>query len=163
MKNVYDDQSFWVDRVNMAKKAGDPTKCVYGNLRPVINNRVGVLKKLLKPTDRILDAGCSYGWLSRYLDNTYTGLDQTIALVEYGRELYPGINIVVSTMQDMPFEDDSFDWVISSCVKHGIVECEELGEMPKGRWSQIESEILRVAPKAIIWPSYSFDYEILER
>jgi len=162
-KNLYDNQQFWVGRVATAKKLGDPSKSVYGNLAPVIKNRVEVIKSLIDPDSKILDAGCSYGWLSQKLPNPYVGLDQTTALIEYGRELYPEVSFVQAKMQELPFEDDSFDWVVSSCVKYGIVECEELGEMPKGRWAKIEKEILRVAPRAIIWPSYGFDYELIER
>ncbi|HAI18075.1 MAG TPA: hypothetical protein DCM10_08695 [Xanthomarina gelatinilytica] len=112
---------------------------------------------------RVLDAGCAFGWLSQYIPNPYTGVDQTPALLEYGRELYPGINLVEAELQNLPFDDDSFDWVVCSCVKYGIVECEENGLMPKGRWNKIEKEFLRVSKGAIIWPSYQDDFEIITR
>jgi hypothetical protein len=91
------------------------------------------------------------------------GVDQTPALLNYGKELYPNITFVESTLQELPFEDNSFDWVVCSCVKYGIVENEELGLIEPGRWARIEKEFLRVAKAGIIWPSYQPDYEMIKR
>ena len=167
MKNLYDDIEFWVGRVAAAKSIGDPFYSVFrsGNAewKRIINGRLAVMKDNISPTARVLDAGCAFGWLSQYIPNPYTGVDQTPALLEYGRELYPQISLVEAELQNLPFPDNSFDWIVCSCVKHGIVECEENGLMPKGRWDKIESEFLRVAKSAIIWPSYQDGYEILSR
>ena len=163
MKNLYDDQAFWVQRVERAKSLNDPTKCLYGDLNSVIHNRVETIKKLISREESILDAGCGYGWLSQYIENKYIGVDQTVALINYGKELYPDVNLVLSKLQKLPFDDNSFDWVVSSCVKEGIVGLENNNSIEKGRWSIIESEFLRVAKQAIIWPSYSNEYEIIKR
>lgn len=165
--NLYDNQEFWIGRVEQAKQSAPHTavfRVSNNKWRSIVKNRVDTIKKFTNPQDRIIDFGCAYGWLSQEITNPYVGVDQTEALVNYGRQLYPEIEIIQEKMQNrLPFEDDSFDCVVSSCVKHGIVECEELGEMPKGRWASIEKEMLRLAPLAIIWPSYGFEYEILRR
>jgi hypothetical protein len=93
----------------------------------------------------------------------YTGIDQTVALINYGKELYPSANLVIGKIQEMPFENDQFDIVICSCVKHGIIECEQNGMIEVGRWKKIEDEFMRVAKLAIVWPSYSNQYEIIQR
>jgi SAM-dependent methyltransferase len=165
--NLYDNQKFWVGRVEQAKRSSPHTavfKVTNEEWRRIVKGRVDIIKKLTSPKDKIIDFGCAYGWLSQEIPNPYVGIDQTEALVHYGRELYPGIEIVQKEMQNkLPFEDNSFDFVVSSCVKYGIVECEDLGEMPKGRWQKIEEEMMRLAPVAIIWPSYGPEYEVIKR
>jgi SAM-dependent methyltransferase len=167
MKNLYDDKDFWVTRVTEAKAVGDPYFSVYRSgpkeWSRIINGRTSVISQEIKEKDKILDAGCGFGWLSQFISNEYVGVDQTPALLDYGRELYPGINLIESELQKLPFENNSFDWVVCSCVKQGIVQGEELGMMEIGRWDTIEKEFLRVAKGAIIWPSYSNDYEITRR
>ena len=167
MKNLYDDKEFWVGRVAVAKNLGDPFHSVYRSgpkeWNRIITNRLKIMDEHISSEHRVLDAGCAFGWLSQYIPNPYTGVDQPPALLEYGRELYPGINLVEAELQNLPFDDDSFDWVVCSCVKYGIVECEENGLMPKGRWNKIEKEFLRVSKGAIIWPSYQDDFEIITR
>ena len=164
MKNLYDNQEFWVNRVQMAKSTNKPNNAVWeGDWSRIVSNRKAVINSLIKPNEKILDAGCGYGWLSQEIPNPYVGVDQTVALIDYGRELYPNTELVLSKLQKLPFENDSFDWVVSSCVKYGIIECENLGEMEVGRWKVIETELLRVARKGIIWPSYSNEYEIINR
>ena len=164
MKNLYDDQNFWVDRVKMAKLSGKPNDCVWtGDWYRIVDNRKSVIQSLIPPTAKVLDAGCGYGWLSQEIENDYVGIDQTVALVNYGKELYPDVNLILHKLQELPFEDNSFDWVVSSCVKEGIVGLENNGSIETGRWSKIQSELLRVAKQGIIWPSYSNEYEIIKR
>lgn len=163
MRNLYDDQAFWVERVKRAKSLNDPTLCLYGNLNPVIQNRVEIINKFIPKEQSILDAGCGYGWLSQYIENSYTGVDQTVALINYGKELYPNVSLVLSKLQNLPFDDNSFDWIVSSCVKEGIVEGENINLIEKGRWDKIQNELLRVAKQGIIWPNYSNEYEIIKR
>ena len=110
MKNLYDNQNFWIGQVNKAKHIGIPNHCVWtGDWNRIVTNRITIINKFI------------------------------------------------------PIHESIFDWVVSSCVKHGIVECEELGEIESGRWNQIEEELLRIAKKGIIWPSYSNEYEFIER
>jgi SAM-dependent methyltransferase len=164
MKNIYDDQEFWVGRVAQAKREGWPWASIFSEDEYEIKlNRLTTISQYYSLRDsKILDAGCAYGWLSEYVKN-YTGVDQTVALLEYGKEIYPNANLVLGQLQNLPFQDDQFDVVVCSCVKERIVECEKLDLIEKGRWEKIESEFLRVAKSAIIWPSYKFDYEIITR
>jgi len=170
-RNLYDDKEFWVGRVNEAKARNDPFYSIYRSgpavWNEIITNRLQVISKVVPTGSRLLDAGCAFGWLSKSLPYMqaikYTGVDHTPALIEYGKELYPKINLVEAPLQELPFDDDSFDWIVCSCVKHGIVENEENGLVEEGRWKQIESEFMRVSENAIIWPSYSMDYEIVSR
>jgi SAM-dependent methyltransferase len=167
VKNLYDDADFWVTRVADAKNHNDPFRSVFraGShaWRSIIKGRLDIMSEKIQPSESVLDAGCSFGWLSQHITNDYVGVDQTPALVEYGRELYPDVTLILGKLQELPFDDNSFDWIVCSCVKYGIVECEEGGLMPPGRWEKIESEFLRVAKGAIIWPSYQPEYEIILR
>ena len=168
MKNVYDDKEFWVERVRQAKLRNDPFYSVFRSgpvvWSGIINNRISVIREHIDVKESIMDAGCGFGWLASMIPNKkYVGVDQTPALLEYGKELYPNIVLVKSTLQNLPFPDDTFDWVVCSCVKEKIVEAEQHGLIEEGRWSKIEDEFLRVSKAAIIWPNYQHDYEIIRK
>lgn len=168
MENVYDDKEFWVERVKQAKLRNNPFYSVYRSgpavWHGIINNRVSTILENTRPEDSIMDAGCGFGWLASMIPNKkYVGVDQTPALLEYGKELYPNVMFVKSPLQKLPFSNDTFDWVVCSCVKEKIVEAEEHGLIEEGRWAKIEEEFLRVAKAAIIWPNYQHAYEIIRR
>lgn len=166
-KNRYDDKQFWVGRVSDAKTSKTPHQAVFrvgqDEWGKIVKGRLDVISKYITPFDSVMDAGCGHGWLYENIPNMYVGVDQTPALLDYAKELYPDASFVESTLQQLPFEDDSFDWVVCSCVKEGIIKGEEYGLMEKGRWKKIEAEFLRVAKGAIIWPSYQPDYEVIVR
>ena len=170
-RNLYDDKEFWVGRVNDAKARQDPFYSIYKSgpvvWGEIIKNRLSIIAEKIPTGSRVLDAGCAFGWLATVLPYMqaikYTGIDHTPALIDYGKELFPRVNLIEAPLQELPFDNDSFDWVVCSCVKHGIVENEENGLIEKGRWKQIESEFMRVSENAIVWPSYSMDYEMVTR
>jgi len=170
-RNLYDDKEFWIKRVEEAKSVGYPFHSIYKSgptvWNEIINNRVSIIVEKIPTGSRVLDAGCAFGWLSQFLPYMqaikYTGVDHTPVLIDYGKELYPRINLIEAPLQKLPFENDSFDWVVCSCVKHGIVENEDNGLIEEGRWKKIEGEFMRVAENAIVWPSYQMDYEMISR
>lgn len=162
--NVYDDQEFWVPRIERAKRENKPHLSVYiGPWEPIVKSRVATIARYIAPHESLLDAGCAYGWLSQEVQNVYVGVDQTYALINYGRELYPKVDLQVMKLEELSFEDDEFDWVVCSTLKTEILSCEEKESMPKGKWERIETELLRVAKRCIIWPTYTPEYEILTR
>jgi SAM-dependent methyltransferase len=64
------------------------------------------------PGTRLIDIGCGSGYaaaIAAARGARVTGIDITPELVEIARERVPGANFVVGGMDDLPFEDESFD------------------------------------------------------
>jgi len=77
------------------------------------------LRDILKPGQRVLDAGCGTGTLARQLvamqpTVELTMLDLSPAMLAYTGDI-PGQHVEGSVL-DLPFPDDSFDIVVSSWV-----------------------------------------------
>ena len=83
----------------------------------------------LKPGDRILDVGCGKGFLAYDFTQVMPGLEVVgIDISEYAIEnAVEGIkpNLQVGHAKELPFEDDSFDLVISLNTVHNLY-CNEL-------------------------------------
>ncbi len=158
MENLYDDQEFWVERVRVAKQAGIPHLSVYhGEWNSRVRARKRIVKKHIPPDQSVLDAGCGYGWMSQEIPNPYVGIDQSHALIEYGKELYPGVDLLCLKLEELDtakysFEKHSFDWVVCSGLKWSILGCEESGTMEKGKWDIIENNLRLIAKNLIVWP-----------
>lgn len=87
-----------------------------------------ILKNRFSPEMKILDAGCGGGRnLVYFLRSGFEcfGVDQNAEAVEYVRRLAQNLapenskeNFQVSSIEKMPFADESFDWILSSAVLH---------------------------------------------
>jgi tellurite methyltransferase len=87
-----------------------------------------ILKNRFAPEMKILDAGCGGGRnLIYFLRENFEvfGVDQNADAIEHIRRIsnvlapeLPQENFQVSSVEKMPFEDEKFDWVISSAVLH---------------------------------------------
>ena len=84
-----------------------------------------------RPGDRVLDVGCSGGYLARLLaaavtpDGQVTGIDPASAAIDYARQRAPGnCSFAVGVAQDLDLPDRSFDVVTSTLAVHHIPEAE---------------------------------------
>jgi SAM-dependent methyltransferase len=87
-----------------------------------------ILKERFGAKSKILDAGCGYGRnLVYFLQNDYDvyGVDQTSDAIEHVKKLAKEFNFNISSdnfrvgsTENMPFESDFFDSIISSAVLH---------------------------------------------
>jgi len=71
---------------------------------------------LLKPKDRILEIGCGIGTVVNELsgkDHDIAGIDISSEAIEYGRNKYGDIRLEVQAAETLPYEDESFEVVLS--------------------------------------------------
>jgi SAM-dependent methyltransferase len=72
--------------------------------------RVKECANLIEPGHRLLDIGCSSGWLSTYVASkgfkNYVGVDRAIVGAEPGN---PGSKFVEGSVFNLPFRDEAFD------------------------------------------------------
>jgi ubiquinone/menaquinone biosynthesis C-methylase UbiE len=83
-----------------------------------------IMKGKYKPTDKILDAGCGGGknlfWFLKNEIDIY-GIDKDATPVNYLKSLHPDFTperFQVAETDQLPFENNFFDHVISSAVLH---------------------------------------------
>lgn len=85
----------------------------------------------LKVGDHVLDLGCGAGndcFVARAkVDDTgkVTGIDFTDAMLEKARKNntklgYPNVEFIKGDIEDMPFDDNEFDVVVSNCVLNPV-------------------------------------------
>ena len=112
---------------------------------------------------KVLMLGCGTGEESKLLEtfgaepNLLTGIDLSEKSIELANKTYPNINFVVGDMNNLPFEDNTFDFVYSSLTIHYTSTPEKVYEKvyrvlkPNGtflfsiahplRWASEEKEI----------------------
>lgn len=106
----------------------------------------------------ILDIGCGTGALCYVLYKNglkVIGVDAAEKMVEKSRENLKGKNIKILKVdpnQDLPFEDNSFDIVISSYVAHGL---------KPDRRIELYKEASRVAKEKVIFHDYNENRALL--
>jgi demethylmenaquinone methyltransferase/2-methoxy-6-polyprenyl-1,4-benzoquinol methylase len=71
----------------------------------------GVIAAL--PPTRTLDVACGTGWLTRHLRGEVTGLDASESMLAIAAEWMPEATFVVGDALELPFEDGSFDRVLT--------------------------------------------------
>ncbi len=85
-----------------------------GNLQT--NLEFLALTEVLKPGDRILEIGCGIGSIVFELSGKgydITGIDISSEAIEYGRKKYGDIRLEVQAAETLPYEDESFNAVLS--------------------------------------------------
>jgi len=73
----------------------------------------------VQPGDRVLDIGCGVGAFLRLIADRGArpvGIDASEALLELARTRLPAADLRVGEMEDLPYEDDTFDLVTGFSV-----------------------------------------------
>lgn len=118
------------------------TQVAFGGRRRRVYRRLAELSGT-RPGDRVLDIGCSTGYLVRMLaeaagpDGLVTGIDPSGAAIAYARRhARANASFLAATAQDLSaFPDASFDVVASTLAVHHV---------PAGKRQQAFGEMYRV-------------------
>jgi ubiquinone/menaquinone biosynthesis C-methylase UbiE len=65
------------------------------------------------PPARTLDVACGTGWLTQHLPGELVGLDASDSMLEIARERVPHGEFVVGDALSLPFDDASFDRLVT--------------------------------------------------
>lgn len=143
-----DKKEFWAKRLMDAKSIKHIHYSVYlanDTLWSRINKaHVDVINKIIKPSDKVLDAGCGYGRLSELFKN-YIGIDFSPDFIKEAKQLYPQKTFEVQDLRKLPFKNKEFDVGLVVSVKHMII-----GNMGAEAWFPMENELKRVCKKVLI-------------
>ncbi len=106
---------------------------------------VNLVRRNLRPADRLLDVGCATGTLlgllkQKGLDVDYTGADLSPTLVSRASERYPSTAFEVADITRLPFPDNCFDLAVS---KDTVALC--------GDHQRAISELMRVSRRTVIF------------
>lgn len=77
--------------------------------RDALTQTVGAL-----PPARTLDLACGTGFLTQHLRGEITGLDQSAAMLELAQAKVPSARFVQTDALELPFEDNSFERLLTS-------------------------------------------------
>lgn len=120
-----------------------PGSNAYFNVPEAYDDYMGRFSKQLSPEfvrsipleagDRVLDLGCGPGALTGYLVDllgaeAVTVLDPSPPFLEACVRRFPGVTGKVGAAENIPFEDGSFDAVMSQLVIHFFVDLERAGQ-----------------------------------
>lgn len=153
-KPVFDTQ-FWKDRIEEVRLKNHPlywTVYVVGPQRweAIEARHREVLAEHIKPTDRVLDAGCGYGRLLSLLPGSwhgkYLGVDQSPDFVQMARSMYPNHEFIRGDLRDLAeIFDGEFDWAVGVSLKRMIVN--NCGDEP---WLAIQAELRRCCRRVMM-------------
>ncbi len=116
---------------------------------------------------RLLDAGCSYGYATRYYTekcNEIYAIDIDPHLIEIAKKKYSNINFIVSAIEKVPFPDNYFDMIVfSDVLEHTSNQIQSLNELY--RVLKIGGDIIITAPHKglfTILDPYNYGYYLMK-
>lgn len=148
MQKPIDDLNFWKERIDTAQKEHYSVYVTSERDWERINvNHLDIIDRLIKPSEKVLDAGCGYGRMANFFPN-YTGVDFSPDFIARAKSKYPQKSFVEGNLKSLPFPDQHFDWAFCISIKKMVVD--NLGET---EWLLMENELKRVA-KAVLLLEY---------
>lgn len=80
-----------------------------------------IMNRFVRPGDVLLDAGVGLGGLlSGFTENSRYGVDISLDYLELTRQ--KGIDVCMAMLEDLPYEDEAFDVVISTDVLEHVLD-----------------------------------------
>jgi len=153
-----DEISFWKKRIDEAKiKQYSVYVCDTPSWKRIFYAHKKTIEEIIPKDAKVLDAGCGYGRMAQLFNkDNYLGIDFSPDFIEIARKEQPEYKFDIQSLQDLPYKDNEFDWVLCVSIKQMIKSYSTLD------WGIMEKELKRVGKKVLIleYPSYD-QYEIL--
>ena len=114
-----------------------------------LEKRTRLLRANAPPGGAVLDVGCGTGTLAARVEEEgldVTGIDPSQGMIEMLRKQASGVEAVVGSGSELPFDTDSFDLVYCVAVLHHIADREDV--------KRTLAEMVRVAKpggRVIVW------------
>lgn len=150
-------KEFWHSRLFKALATGKELHTIiydtdYANWTEIQSITASILSKHVKPTDKLLDAGCGYGSIYDVMRgnlrlNTveYTGVDLSPDLIEIAKIRNPEGNFIEGDLLDLDYKTNYFDVTVLRSIK-GMLQLYNKDE----EWTEIEKSVSRVSKMLII-------------
>jgi len=107
-----------IQRFLVEKQLNDMYK---GNPIPIFQIFADAIKECSCTDCRVLEIGCATGYYHEIVNHLlgqeipYVGVDYSESMIRLAKKKYPGINFIVADGANLPFGDEEFPIVVSSC------------------------------------------------
>ena len=142
-----------------------------GQVNPIFKILANLLSAAAPEGQRFLEIGCASGYyyeILEYLLNRrirYCGVDYSEGLIAMAREIYPNAEFVQADGANLPFADNSFPCVISSCILlHTINYLDHIRETVRVAQSYVlvhRTPVCRAGPTQVMRKK-AYDVETVE-
>jgi len=85
------------------------------------------------PATRTLDVACGTGWLTQHLRGGIVGLDASQSMLEVAAERIPEAEFIVGDALELPFDEGSFERVVTGHFYGHLEEAERLRFLAEAR------------------------------
>lgn len=145
MSKPVDKIEFWKERIDTAVKPHYSVYVVHEQgWKKIFDAHERIIKEVIWPSDKVLDAGCGYGRMSVLFDN-YVGVDFSPDFIKWAKEQYPSKEFIQADLKALPFKEKEFDWAICVSIKKMIED-----NLGKKAWRKMRKELKRVCKKVLI-------------
>lgn len=157
MSNPVLDPDYWAERLRTAREQHRAIcECDLDKWRSYEAKHKEILKRLIKPTDSVLDIGCAWGRLLDLLPphGKYCGVDLSPDFIKMAMHKFPGKRFILGDARNLyKFVDAEFDWsVLVSIVP--MLRREVSDEVA----DQVVKEALRVS-RRVLYLEYDLNSE----
>lgn len=150
MKKPIEDDAFWLERLEQAKRDGKDWHSVYYTHTSDWEEICRAHEPIVREETRgktVLDAGCGYGRASEWCADAsaYTGVDMSPSLLKEAHERYPTETFMQADLRNLPFKNGEFDIAIAISIREMVIENLGIDE-----WKKMLRELHRVAKKVLL-------------
>lgn len=131
IKNEWEDKwnfNSWAKSYDDDVKKDNGELKIYKNYELILQSIYDLVEDLNKKNSKILEIGVGTGNLaSKFLNNNYdiVGIDQSREMLSVAKEKYPSLKVRLGEFLKIPYDNKSFDIIISTYAFHHLNEREK--------------------------------------
>lgn len=132
IKNSWKDKwdfSSWAKSYDEDVKKDRGQLKIYANYNLILETVYDLVEKLNIQDGKLLEIGVGTGNLaSKFLDNDYNiiGIDQSREMLAVAKEKYPKLKVRIGEFLKIPYENNTFDVIVSTYAFHHLNEQEKI-------------------------------------